>query len=348
EQPEFAASELRYSITSSVVEQFALGHTVGDVLRELVQNEYDARGSSLLVSFGTAGVEVHGDGRVIDRAGWRRLSVMLGTGHIVGDDRDVPQKVNGIGSKNHGLRALFLIGDQIFIRSGGRQTMLDLHNGTLLEPRPDPSSRRLPGAHIFVPYRNAPEGLLEAYDSAREARDLTLLADQLAPTLVKLAQPRAPRSLRSVRVSSARLNRALTWRQDVRLLRRHRLGGLVLQRTIELRDGANSSELALATKIVEVEYQRSFEIPSSLPRRVFPDYFRAGSGRLRIGISLRLKRRRPDLDDRGAFYYPLGFVNSSTGAAIGVNAPFEMNSDRSALAATSNWNEWLMQLAADF
>jgi hypothetical protein len=42
EVPDVAASELSYAVTSSVLEQFAQGHTVGDVLRELVQNEYDA------------------------------------------------------------------------------------------------------------------------------------------------------------------------------------------------------------------------------------------------------------------------------------------------------------------
>jgi hypothetical protein len=151
-------------------------------------------------------------------------------------------------------------------------------------------------------------------------------------------------------VSSARLGRALAWRQEVRPLRRHRLHGPVLQRTIELRDGGVSPGSALVRKIVELEYQRSFDIPDSLQSWVFPDYFRVPGGRLRIGISLRLKRKRPDLEDRGSFYYPLGFAGSSTGSATGVNAPFQMNSDRTALVdpATSSWNEWLMRLAADF
>jgi hypothetical protein len=142
----------------------------------------------------------------------------------------------------------------------------------------------------------------------------------------------------------------LAWRQDVKLLRRHRLRGPVLQRAIELRDGRASPRSALARKIVELEYQKSFEIPDSLQSWVFPDYFRVPGGRLRIGISLRLKRKRPDLEDRGSFYYPLGFASSSTGSATGVNAPFQMNSDRTALVdpATSSWNEWLMQLSADF
>src|SRR6266567_2271200 len=163
ERPDFAQSELTYAVTSSFMEQFAQGHTIDDILRELVQNEYDAGGSSLSVIFARDGLEVHGNGRVIDRAGWRRLSVMLGTGRVVGDDRDVPVKVNGIGSKNHGLRSLFLIGNEIYIRSGGYQTVLDLRRGALREPRPDLTSANLPGAHVFVPCRQIPDGQLEAY-----------------------------------------------------------------------------------------------------------------------------------------------------------------------------------------
>jgi len=347
EPPEVADSDLSYAVTSSVLEQFALGHTIGDVLRELVQNEYDARGSTLTVTFGHDGLEIHGNGTVIDRAGWRRLSVMLGTGHVVGEERDVPQKINGIGSKNHGLRALFLIGDEIYVRSGGHQSVLDLYRGTLQRPRPDTASRGLPGAHIFVPYRSQSRGLLEEYDAAREGRDFQVLADELAPTLVKLAEPGGPRSLRTVAVSSERVDRSLVWTQKVKRLGRHRLGGPLLERTIELRDDG-SAGAAVSQKIVELEYQRPVDIPERYRSRAFANYFHARGGRLSIGISLRLKRKRPDLEDRGAFYYPLGFAHGLTGSAISVNAPFEMNPDRSALVepGSSSWNEWLLDAAA--
>src|SRR5205809_6702449 len=119
--PEIPPSELTYAITSSVIEEFAYGHSISDVLRELVQNEYDARGSALEVVFGEDGFHVRGTGDPIDSAGWQRLSVMLGTGRVAGGDRKVLPKINGIGSKNHGIRSLFLIGDQSYVRSAGRQ-----------------------------------------------------------------------------------------------------------------------------------------------------------------------------------------------------------------------------------
>jgi hypothetical protein len=112
--------------------------------------------------------------------------VMLGTGHVAGDDREVKPKINGIGSKNHGLRSLFLIGDQIYVRSGGLQTLLDLRRGAPRRPIPDESTPRK-GVHIFVPYRTVRSGPLEAYDIEREAHDLDVVRDQLAPTLMKLA-----------------------------------------------------------------------------------------------------------------------------------------------------------------
>jgi len=49
-------------VTSSLVEEFAQGHTASDVLRELVQNEYDAGGRSLSVTFGEVGLDVRGTG----------------------------------------------------------------------------------------------------------------------------------------------------------------------------------------------------------------------------------------------------------------------------------------------
>src|SRR3954453_11887741 len=73
-----------YHIGTSVLTEFALGHTPADVLRELVQNEYDATGTTMHVEFDDDALTVTGNGKVIDATGWRRLSVMLGTGAVAG------------------------------------------------------------------------------------------------------------------------------------------------------------------------------------------------------------------------------------------------------------------------
>jgi hypothetical protein len=348
EVPVFADADLKYSFGDSVIEQFALGHTASDILRELCQNEYDAGGDHLLVRFGEEALEVSGDGTPIDRHGWKRLSVMLGTGRIGGTAEQVEPKLNGIGSKNHGLRSLFRIGDQVFVRSGGRQTLLDLSRGAPLAPVADPSSSGTRGVRIVVPYRSETHGRLEPFDLLRERHDLEEVEEQLAPTLLKLADPRAARSLRRVTVTSQRCAKTLEWRQQVKRLRAHALGGPVLLRTVALRTEAGDD--ASARVISEREYQANFEVPAHFIGHRFPRYFQVRGGHARIGVSLPLKRKRPDHSHPGSFYYPLGCANGRTGSGIGVNAPFEMNGDRSALLdpGTSSWNAWLLEAAAGF
>jgi hypothetical protein len=119
----------------------------------------------------------------------------------------------------------------------------------------------------------------------------------------------------------------------------------VLERMIERSDSAAESK----ERVLEHEFQRAFDLPPEHRARAFPNYFRMRGGRVSIGISLRIRRKRPDLERGGLFYYPLGAANAATGCAIGVSAPFEMNADRSALVDPSinAWNAWLLETAAD-
>lgn len=81
--PDFSSS-WRTRIGSSFIEQFVAGHDANDVLRELVQNEYDGGGERLTLTFGSRSLEVIGSGRNVDRNGWERLSVIVGTGNVIG------------------------------------------------------------------------------------------------------------------------------------------------------------------------------------------------------------------------------------------------------------------------
>jgi hypothetical protein len=74
-------------------------------------------------TFGQEHLNISGTGRRVDKAGWERLSVILGTGDVIssgGISRKVQPKENGIGSKNFGLRSLFLFSDRIYLRSAVR------------------------------------------------------------------------------------------------------------------------------------------------------------------------------------------------------------------------------------
>jgi len=125
-----AGLDLQFRVAASLLDEFALSHTPADVLRELVQNEYDAGGTELMIDLSHDRLVVRGNGKMIDEAGWKRLSVMLGHGQISGGADRVELKVNGIGSKNFGLRSLFLIGDRLHTLSGGQRTILDRTKGT--------------------------------------------------------------------------------------------------------------------------------------------------------------------------------------------------------------------------
>jgi hypothetical protein len=335
-----------FRVGTSLLAEFALSHSPADVLRELVQNEYDAGGTQLTIDFGDEALVVQGNGRTIDKQGWKRLSVMLGTGVVAGDGDRVDAKVNGIGSKNFGMRSLFLFGDRIEVASGGRRTILDRSLGSLDEPLPDPALNGARGVRITVAYRKVADGPLMPFDRDRELDALRTIAAELAPTLVKLSQPGKGKSLRSVLVSSARLGYVLRWRQTVR-----RVPGAtgVLRRSIRV-DGATALQPGAPARIAEIEHQTAIVPSSTLPNRSLPGYFRAAGGRVRLGISFRLKGDRLDLDAVGTLYYPLQAGAARTGFPFSVSAPFETNEDRSNIVDPQNspWNGWLLEEAARF
>lgn len=346
-QPESPdTAKFRFQVGTSLLAEFAVGHTPADVLRELVQNEYDAGGTELVIEFGEDALMVRGNGKTIDRPGWKRLSVILGTGSVAGGGERIQAKTNGIGSKNFGLRSLFLFGDRIHVTSGGQMTMLDWSQGTLESPVPDAASLNSPGVDIRVPYRRVADGLLQGFDEAKELEALRSFAVQLAPTLLKLAEPGKRKSLRTVVVRSERLGHEMRWHQSAR----HLPGSTsTLKRTIRV----TASPDLLGDRpesISELEHQCVLRPPAELPKRNIPEYFRVSGGRLRLGVSVRLRGRRLDLEPAGTLYYPLGASGALTGFPFSVSAPFEMNEDRSSAIdpLNSEWNAWLLEQAARF
>lgn len=326
---------------SSVVEGFVTGHTHSDVLRELVQNEFDAGGSKLLATFGVDGLTITGNGKPIDRRGWDRLSVILGTGKVIGageGSRQVPPKANGIGSKNFGLRSLFLFGNRIYVRSAGRLVAMDLPEvGS--QSASDPDSRGQRGVTIYVPYRTERFSKLEAFTVEREQSALDDMASELLRTLVKLALP-GPRSLRNVFVDSQRTGRRLAWHQRATSVRCQLPAVVGIRRSARLVDAQTDSDTQHANRLDEIEFQRKVAIPVEYGNVEFPGYFRANAGSLRIGVSLPVRGNRIDLSRHGRFYYPLGSRAGSTGTTVSVNAPFEMDDDRT-MPIDSRWNHWL-------
>jgi len=350
-RPDADTLSLQFSIADSVLKDFVVSHDPSAILIELVQNEYDAKGTQLQISFGENSVIVTGNGEPVDRPGWNRLSVMMGTGTVAGSDRTIKAKANSIGSKNFGLRSLFIYGDRIWIRSGGRQTVLDLYRGTLPNPLRERSSRHRPGINIEVPYRTTSKGGMEAFDFDKELQALNRFSKDITAMLVKLADADSPKSLHELTVSSKRHQRRINWKQLVTILPSCSKNVKVLHRTITMKDRQKSGPPAKHVhKAEEIEFQKNVRIPEEFDQLNIPEYFRTAGGRIRLALSVRIKKGKVDLSEPGLFYYPLGLIHAHTGIVVSVNAPFQLDNDRTRIIDPENsrWNNWLLDMAADF
>ncbi len=348
QKPDVAGLDLKFWMTRSVLDEFVEEHDPSDVLRELVQNEFDAQGTRLEIAFGADSLRVRGNGIPIDGAGWKRLSVMLGQGQVAGSDLIIKPKTNGIGSKNFGLKSLFSFGPQIFIRSAGLQTVLDYQRGTLPKPQPEPDSKRKPGVDIQVPYRTVAEGNLVPFGLEQEKAAFDQFAQNLVPTLIKLVEPDSRKQLKGLTVTSERHDKRIRWTQSAKKIDCSARYVTAIERTLRVvrsrLDDSNSSQQTIR----EIEFQKSFEVPEEFRRVPFPSYFRASSrNRIKVGVSVRMKGSQIDLSHRGQLFYPIGVPNGQSGNGVSISAPLKMDMDRSTILGADPWNRWLLQCAAD-
>lgn len=338
--------DLKFRVGDSVLTEFVRSHDPAAVLQELVQNEYDAGGKWLDVTFGESALVIKGNGTPIDRKGWNRLSLVLGTGRVADFNHEVEAKRNGIGSKNFGLRSLFLFGDTIFIQSGGKKSVLNIGRGAPPIPLSDPDTAKARGVVVSVPYRREAAGGLNAFTLDSEREVMESLARSIAPTLLKLSEPGHRKSLEQVAVNSERLNRRITWKQVTKQLPLALSGFRLLARRVSMTDTAREKREA----IEEHEWQRLVEIPQAFADSDIPGYYRERGGRIKVGLSLRTSRGklRPE-QGNGIIYYPLGATNAYTGNAVSINAPFEMDANRSQIVdpTQSPQNDWLIDTAAN-
>lgn len=342
--PDFGGQR-RTRIGASIVEQFVAGHDASDVLRELVQNEFDAGGDRLVVTFGEDSLDVMGNGRGITQDGWKRLSVIVGIGRVVGEDaaERIAPKINGIGSKNFGLRSLFIFGDEIYVRSRGHAAVLDLPTLETGRVR-DPAWWGGTGVRLKVPYRRCKFEKLEPFTVEEEKRVFETMAGGMLPTLVKLALGGRSPGLRELLLRSVRNGRTLSWRQKAEAVRCRMRGVSALRRTGRLTDQSDNSA-SNSRRFEELEFTRAVSLPAEYASVSYPNYYRKAGAKVRIGVSLPIARRRIDHSRTGNFYYPLLTPDSRTGCTASVSAPFDLDSNRSSLLDNS-WNRWLIDQAA--
>jgi hypothetical protein len=336
--------QLQPRIATSHLDDFVLEHGPADILRELVQNEFDGRGSHIGIHFGQKELKVTGTGKRVDAKGWSRLSVITGTGMAIGGSGDnvIHAKVNGIGSKNHGLRALFYFGDTIFVRSDGHSAILDARH-LAVGRQDDPESSGDIGVLIQVPYRTAPlRTLPPPFTVERETRTLDAISE-FFPTLLKLGFVGERSGIEGLTVSSERTGREFRWQQSARKLKSRTRGVIVTQRNGLLHftdaDGRRRSQ-----KHRELEFSRLVEIPEVHTDEPIPGYYRLGR-RVRIAVSVPVRGERV-IERAGSIYYPLQAGRAHTGTGVSVSAPFSMNGDRTR-PFDSDFNNWLMTEAAN-
>lgn len=138
--------------------QFLNGLRGDDLLVELIVNELDARSTHTEIRFEPDRLVCAGNGDSIDEGGWERLAFIKGAGHAV------KAKVGLFGVKNHGLKACFTLGNEILLRSAGRQILQTLfadgpaappYPGVRVPPIADPAAPPA-GTRIEVGYRRQP------------------------------------------------------------------------------------------------------------------------------------------------------------------------------------------------
>jgi hypothetical protein len=328
--PPVLTGGFKQRIASSFVEEFVAGHDAADVLRELVQNEFDAGGTQLSLTFGSSALTVVGNGRPIDAQGWSRLDVVIGTGSIIGgaSGDSVQPKENGIGSKNFGLRSLFLLGNRIHVRSNGRMAVLDLPEmGT--QQLEDAASLGRRGVSIHVPYRSEQYQSLAPFTVEWEQKALDHIEGSLLATLVKLVHPGPRLGIRKLSIVSDHNGRELHWRQRAENLKCEVKGVSAIRRIGRLHNvGRATTEHARSQSFEEIEFSRPITIPDNHASVPFPAYYRASGHSLRVCVSIPIRRGRADLARRGQFYYPLQTPQSFTGTSVSVSAPFKLDADR--------------------
>jgi hypothetical protein len=142
----------------SLVAEFLGELTLGDIIVELVQNELDGGSRRTEIEITDDALICTGDGEKIGPTGWERLSFVIGAGTLV------EAKVDGIGVKNHGIRACFLLGDRIVVQSDKQRADLtargqpdepDAFFPAAWDPEPDPMAPKR-GVRVTVPMRTEP------------------------------------------------------------------------------------------------------------------------------------------------------------------------------------------------
>lgn len=331
---------------------FISGLRSDDLIAELIQNEIDAGSMHTVIVFQKDRLVCSGNGHSVDENGWLRLSYLRGAGD------EVPRKRGLIGVKNHGLKACFTIGDDIFIRSSGQYTRQTLYqNGQDEPPSPAAFEKPLPdskapfqGCVIEVPYRTrafkSTVGEPVSLDLADSGRIETLFEqaiNDISDRFIGTVRPDLRKSY-TIEVKHHRLG---TVRFDFAARKGKREAGILwFIRTCKVRGDVKS----LPSGQRERASLRSIARPKDISRDVSPFY--EDGRRLLVEVSWAEDPKGKPLSARGALRYPISYPDtgeaSLSGFAAHYSAPFASDTERHGLAGqASAWNSELREACDD-
>ncbi|MBI0477025.1 hypothetical protein D9601_16865 [Sphingomonas sp. MA1305] len=328
--------------------QFVNGLRGDDLLVELIVNELDAKSSHTTVEFGPDRLVCSGNGDAIDADGWARLRRIKGAGHAV------KAKIGMFGVKNHGLKACFTIGNDILLRSAGKQILQTLFAdgsrkppfpGVRVPERDDPAAPAH-GTVIEVPYRRraftVPHGEAIAFAAVDDEQIAAMFEDAVAHLPKRLMGVIRPGALSryTLELRHHRLGtRVFTFGAG-----RTRCSGDLVTFFRDCREGERT--IAREQACLVVSGLRS----SSKPAFFQAEDYRVGGKPLfaRHGLIVEVAWD-VDADGRvaggaGKLRYPIAYPeNGGTGTAGGayhISGPFVSGTERHGLAAqSSDWND---------
>ncbi len=336
ESPDIPSSSKPHYVTKFDVVpdfwQFLNGLKSDDIIAELIQNDLDAGAEQTCIIFTENRLICEGNGQPVDEEGWNRLTFIRGAGD------QVPRKRNRIGIKNHGLKACFTIGDEIFIWSAGKYLCQTLYkNGFDLPPHPGAFDKPLSdsqapaiGCRIEVPYR-----LTDLVTPVGEPLTFTATSPETIERVFRKASQEISQLFLGVLRPTIREKYAI-------ILEHHSLG----YARFEFKCGRpqKSGRMKFFSRVCEVcdangektqnikERACIFKVPfPDNPPREIPDFYRAGNG-FYAEIAWQINSRGDPVGTCGHLRYPITYpANISTarnGLGVHYSAPYISDTSR--------------------
>lgn len=329
------------------------GLSQDDLITELVQNELDALSTHTRIVFHPDKLICEGNGVHVDTDGWTRLAFIRGAGD------KAPRKRDQLGVKNHGLKACFTIGDEIWIQSDGKRTIQTLYmNGTSAAPSPGAYPHPVPdatapqrGCRVVVPYRKT-----RLHPGTGEVFDFDVPSQESLEGLFRKAYIHMPERFIGALVPGVREEYVLE-------ITHHGIGTVIFRFSCSHIKGKRtkpyfrrkcevSGDLPSKSSGIVLQehcYRWAVRHPEDIDREI-PGFYAAGKNRFFIEIAWKVTVRGGPVSEAGRKRYPIAYALASdaalTGMGVHVSAPYVSDPQRHG-AAKDSFNDYVDECARE-